>query len=379
MLIFLDRRATVAYAPAWNRRREGAVMDRSFAVWPLRAALAALLLAPSIGLALPQSTDQQNCINYMNKYGAKLGKDQNRGSVDCVKNAGRGNVTKLGIPPQAQTAQACLTNDVRGKIARDEERLADRDALRCLASPEQLPAFGYSGASATADGFRNAGLGIVASLFGANLDAAIVSYAADPDGARCQSDVLRYTTDLFYAMWKLALTAKRDALRGEHRVTGSNPDAPVASEADLEAELIAVVQADAKAKISKGAPEAPRQDHAAVHGRPDVRSGACFPGSCSGSPTLVDLASCTERVARGGFYQALAAADALSIDCDWTRQRLGRPLVRVGGAARARAEPTRLRPRRLVARPASRRSVSRPTSRSNCRRSRSTTARSTPS
>lgn len=296
-------------------------MDHPCRPWSRAGALAALLLVPSLGAALPLSSAQQTCVNDLNKYGSRLGKDQNRGSVDCVKNAGRGQTAKLGTPPQTQTAQACLTNDVRGKVARGEQKLADRDAVRCLATPP-LPAFGYTGAAATADGVRDAGLALVAGLFGPDLDAAIVPYATDPDGARCQSDVLRYTADLVYAIWKLALTAKRDALRGDDRLTGTNPDAPVGSAAELEAELIAAVQADAKGKIAKAVQKL--RDKTAQRCAPAQASiAAMFPGPCTGAPTLADLATCAEGVARGAFFQALAAADGLTIDCDLTDNGLG--------------------------------------------------------
>jgi uncharacterized protein (DUF1800 family) len=295
-------------------------MNRSNPLWP-RVVFVALLLAPAVGRGVALSPDQQSCVNYLNKYGARVGKSQNKASVDCVKNAGQGKLENLGIPPQAQTAQACLTNDVRGRIARDALKVQDRDADRCLESPEQLPSFGYAGATDTVDGFRNAGLGIVAGLFGPNLDAAIVSAVADADGARCQSDVLRYATDVFKAIWKVALTGKRDALRGVNRVTGTNPSAPVASAIDLEAELIAVVQADAKGKIAKAALKL--HDKAAQRCAATATTiGSMFPG-CTGATTPAGAADCGERLARGAFYQALASADALSIDCDWTDNGAG--------------------------------------------------------
>jgi Protein of unknown function (DUF1800) len=197
------------------------------------------LATPFAAGAAPQTSDQQGCINDVNNYGVRVAKSQNRADVDRVKNAGRGLAFRLGVPPQPQTAQACLTNDVRGRVAKDTVKLQDRETRSCLAEPGQLPGFGYSGSATAAAAARAAGLGIVAGLFGPDLDASIVLESADHDGARCQSDVLRYAGDLFYATWKEALTAKKNVLKGSARLAGSGP---VASATDLEAELIAVVR-----------------------------------------------------------------------------------------------------------------------------------------
>jgi hypothetical protein len=275
-------------------------------------ALAGALVIPAAVVAAPQSRQQQRCVTDMNKSGLRVAKSQNKASLACVKNAGRGLTFRLGVPPQAQTAQACLSNDVGGKIAKDTLKLQDREAKRCLTSPDQLPGFGYTGSVTVAAAARGAGLAIVSGLFGADLDAAIVDDGTDRDGARCQSEVLRYTADLYYAIWKEALSAKKNALKGAQRTTGSGP---VASAADLEAELIAVVQADAKGRIAKAATR--------LRDRTVQRCTAAltpvaqmFPGGCAGATTLPDLGACAEGVARGQFYQSLAAADGLSIDCD---------------------------------------------------------------
>src|SRR5262245_31598277 len=95
-------------------------MGGSRRAWPwVVLCLAEVLAAPIAGGAAPQTGDQQGCINDVNKYGVRVAKSQNRAAVDCVKNAGRGLTFRLGIPPQTQTAQVCLTNDVGGRVAKD--------------------------------------------------------------------------------------------------------------------------------------------------------------------------------------------------------------------------------------------------------------------
>src|SRR5262249_27244720 len=208
--------------------------------------------------------------------------------------------------------QACLTNDVGGKIAKETQKLEERDAKSCLETPEQLPGFGYTGAATIDAAERAAGLAVVAGLFGPDLDASIVSDDTDRDGARCQSDVLQYTGDLLYTIWKETLTAKKNALKGSNRVTGSGP---VSSAADLEAELIAVVQADARGKIAKAAQKL--RDKTALRCASALTPIAqLFRGACGTSASVAALGACAEGVARGQFFQSLAAADGLSIDCD---------------------------------------------------------------
>src|SRR5262249_42994842 len=168
------------------------------------AGLFVAVLAPRPGLAA-LSKDQQSCVNDMNKFGERVAKSQDGASLDCIKNAGRGIVFRLGIPPQAQTAQACLTNDVGSKVAKATAKLKERDTSKCRETPEQLPAFGYTGTAATDAAARAAALGVIAGLFGSDLDGAIVSDDVDQDGARCQSEVARYTTDLFETIWTEAL------------------------------------------------------------------------------------------------------------------------------------------------------------------------------
>src|SRR5262249_39100070 len=148
-------------------------------------------------------------------------------------------------------------------------------------------------------------------------DASIVSDDADPVGARCQSDLTRYTTDLFEDIWKEALKTKKNVLNGSGRLTGSDPDAPVGSAAELGAELVAAIQGDARGKIGKAALK--------LHDRTVQRCtgttapiAQMFRGSCGTAATPEDLAHCAEGMARGAFYQSLAGFDALTFDCDLT-------------------------------------------------------------
>src|SRR5262249_26585228 len=152
-----------------------------------------------------------------------------------------------------------------------------------------------SGAATTDGAARGAGLAIVAGVFGPGLGAALGSAGGGRGGGRCPYEKRRAPHDPFYAIWQEGLAAEENALKGSQRLTGTGP---VASATDLEAELIAVVQADAKGKIAKSATEL----HTKVAARcanAATSIAQMFPGGCSASATLDALASCAATVARG--------------------------------------------------------------------------------
>jgi len=275
-----------------------------------------------VAAAAPQTSAQQRCVNDINKAGARLARTQNKTNLRCLQDASAGLLSRLGVPPQAQTAQACLTNDVGERVAKDAAKVQTRDARSCLADPEQVPGFGYAGGVGVEAAGRAAGLAVVSRLFGPNLGAAVIPLSGDRDGARCQADVLHETNDLFYAIWKVALTAKRNALKGTSRLTGSNPKAPIVSAAELEAELVVAVQADAKGKIAREAEKLRDRAVQRCTAIPTLLPQA-FPGVCVAAADPAALGACAEGVARGVFHEMLAGADALSIDCDLTDDGAG--------------------------------------------------------
>src|SRR5262249_15876388 len=121
------------------------------------AGLVVAVLAPRPGLA-GLSKDQQSCVNDMNKFADPLPNSRAGPALDAPKTPGPAYSSGVETPPQAQTAQACLTNDVGGKVAKDTTKLQERDASKCLEAPEQPPAFGYTGTAATDTAARAAAL-----------------------------------------------------------------------------------------------------------------------------------------------------------------------------------------------------------------------------
>jgi len=207
------------------------------------------MLGAGAGVNAAQTSDQQSCINEMNKRGSLVVKEQGKNDYGCVRDAGRGNLDKLGVPPQPQTAQACLTNDVRGKVAKRVGDVSARESVRCLAAPEQLPSIAYTNAFTVGGAATAAARGVAADVFGPSLDAAIVSDDADSDGAKCQQEVIKRADAVLDTLWKEALAHKKDVLRGDDRLTGV-AGTPINTDADLSVETIAYVAADPRGKIA---------------------------------------------------------------------------------------------------------------------------------
>ena len=242
------------------------------------------------------SKDQQKCVNALNKNGAKVAKTQNKENAKCVKDAGKGNVAD---------AQACLTADLGGKVAKAEQKTIDQEATKCLVP---LPDFGMTSSGVVNQAAIDEALGIASDLFGTNLTAAIVSKELDKVGATCQAEIIKNTNKVFDTKWKRALKGKKNALKGK--------DGPQAlSSQALELAVIGFVEADANGKIMKVASKL-AQKVSDKCGGAVTPIATLFPGVCSGSANLAELAACAERAAECRFCRSLNASDAFSADCD---------------------------------------------------------------
>jgi hypothetical protein len=242
----------------------------------------------------------------MNRASVSVGKAQGRESSKCVKLAARGATDKLGIPPQTQTAQACLTNDVKGRVQRKVNRLADRDASKCLAEPQQLPDFGYVGTLGAVAAVLVESLGLTAELFGSDLDAALVLKDQDKVGAKCQEIAHRWTYKVFDTVTKEVEKSVNDFLRGK-----TLPHAD--STPTLSSAARNVMEADPKGRIARAERRLADKIERVCQG--DLTG--LFPGTCSGGAgTALDLAECANEAARCRSCKAAEGFGALTLDCE---------------------------------------------------------------
>jgi len=265
--------------------------------------------------ALPQSRDQRGCLDDMNKRGYEVAREQGKANHACVRDAAAGAVSRLGTPPQVQTAQACLSNDVKGRVAKRLDTLADREVKSCLSEPGQLPGFAYTGAGTVGTAAVAGSRALMAALFGSNLDAAVVRTAVDRDGAACQADVVRYANKLHDTVWKEALSHQRDVLSGKDRLLTASPT-PIAGALELQAEVETYVERDPRGRIARATEtllaRAERRCAEASTPLPLL-----FPGGCP-TTDVTALASCAAGRARAQFFAAFDAFDDLAVDCDRT-------------------------------------------------------------
>jgi arylsulfatase A-like enzyme len=266
-----------------------------------------------LALAAPQTTLQQRCLNDVDTRGSLVWKAQGKVIDTCLRDVAAGHADRLGVPPQPQTAQACPENDRQEKAAKSLDALADVDAARCLAIPAQRPDFAYTGAAVVGPAALVAARGLAGDVFGPDLDVALVTATEDVLGTRCQQEVMKRTTAVATAMWKLALAHRKAVLAGKNRRTGSGP---VADAGELAAELVAAVTADDQGTVAKAAAKL-ASGAAARCAAAATPLAALFPGACAASAGAPDeLAACATSRAKARFWESLATFDALDIACD---------------------------------------------------------------
>ncbi len=273
--------------------------------------LQAVLVARIASLAAPApaavSMDQQNCINKLNKDGAKVAMTQGKENTGCVKAAGKGKL------PIMQTADQCLEADAKGKLNKAETKTESDFTDRCTADP---PAFGIPGGS-TAETINQAATGqslaLVDDIFGNLLESAIISCDDDKDGCKCQQTVVKGYEKLAATKIKQFVKCKKNALK-----EGKEPVlAGAASAAELALCVDDVgttdsIAGDGKQKIQK---KITKLGESIDKKCASVDTASALPGLCAGL-TSTNLRDCIDRRVECRVCLTLNAMDDLSVDCD---------------------------------------------------------------
>jgi hypothetical protein len=255
-----------------------------------------------------QRRPQRRCLNSLAEAGAAVARAQARDAGACLHAFARGRINRLGRDAQPRTAEACLTNDVDGNVARALMSTLVRDAQRCQARPEQLPDFAYRGGGPVNGAARSQTAALVEDLFGPNLDAVLVSKDVAPASAACQKGVVEASEDVLDTGVRLAVRSKRRALRGM-----AQP--PVQSAAQLELALLDDFARDKRKRLTRARERLQRTLGERCVG---VESSlpTLFPGVCSAATNLAELSDCADRAALCRLCQAQNAMDGLALDCD---------------------------------------------------------------
>jgi pimeloyl-ACP methyl ester carboxylesterase len=261
------------------------------------ALLSALLWA---GAALGQlDSDQQKCLNTLNKDVAKLAATQGKENAGCLKRATHGTLES------GQTADACLLADGKGKIADLQARIADDYAELCAATP---PPIGLpSGTVAAIDGTvpRDQSLSLLADIFGASLTTAAIDCDADSTACGCQYAVAQNYEKLAKTAFKVFTKCKKTGLK-----TGST-SATIENCID-DPGTVESILSDSKQKIAK---RVAKLTDAIAKKCPGVNTAVALPGLCAGR-TGAALADCLNERVQCRVCLTLNLVDNVAADCD---------------------------------------------------------------
>jgi hypothetical protein len=259
------------------------------------SAVGLLFLVGASGAFGQQSKGQQKCLNKLNKDGAVVAKEQGKGDIGCLKDAGTGKLT--------DSAQSCLTADAKGKVQKKKSKTTADDAASC----GTLPTFGYTGAVTTNASAVQGELNLAADIFGANLDAAVLTCKPIKAGCRCQQAVLGNVETLVGTKLAEFVTCKKTALKG-----GATSAAALSACVDA-AGTPGSIAADTKGKILKAVTKLNASIGKSCD-TPGVTAGA-FPGTCTGT-TGTALGSCLDARVECRVCQTINQIDGLFVDCD---------------------------------------------------------------
>lgn len=143
----------------------------------LSAFLTLFLVGAVVAPTASAATAEEKCINALNKDFWKAASAQGKENASCMRDAQTG---KLG----ATTAQDCLTLDRKGKVDKAIVKAFVDDLNKCAVPPSFGPLDGQTGAERAVE----KELTTMESLFGANLDAALLP---GKDAQNCQFKTLK--------------------------------------------------------------------------------------------------------------------------------------------------------------------------------------------
>tara|TARA_B100000315_G_scaffold185691_1_gene174850 strand:- start:55 stop:963 length:909 start_codon:yes stop_codon:yes gene_type:complete len=231
-----------------------------------------------------QTRKQQKCINDLNKAGSKVSKTQGKINAGCVKDTGK---------DKESDPASCVTADGKGKLAKAKAKTVKAAERSCTETPD----FGFAGSTAVNDSASGQELGLLTDVFGASLNASVLT-GADRTGAYCQAAAAKTYEKIMAAKLKVFLKCKKNGLKSGY----------INSRARLE-ECFDQIIADPRGKIAKTI--------AKLDKTMDRKCGDylvdAFPGTCEGES---EFAQCVDRLVECRVCKMLNAMDDLSENCD---------------------------------------------------------------
>ncbi len=255
--------------------------------------VSALALAPTLVKAQALSRDQQLCTRAFDKDFAKTVGAHAKVVSSCMKNFAKGRLVG--------SAQACLGSDSRGKFSAAKHKAARDYAQLCSGTGSDggalLAPYGVGLPGRAALAASTLGAELAARMFGADLDLALVTGAADKATSRCQQSVAKDAGKCRKAKLKAYHRCKAKGLKGGS-ITGASG-------------LEACIGDDAKGKVARACGANSRLAKDVTQRCAGVNLVQAFP-AC----TTPDLYTCVEREVECMACLAIDEADDLNRDCD---------------------------------------------------------------
>jgi cysteine-rich repeat protein len=154
-----------------------------------------------------QNSGQQKCLNKSSGSARKVATSTLKNSADCLKRAASGTL------PMGTTAEACLIQDLGGKIEKARAKTSGQVSKNC--GPASLPDFGYTDAATLNDSHELEAVGFVPDCFGPDLDAALAGPLASDTKAKCTSGALGASGKVADALLKTWLSCLKSGLKNE--------------------------------------------------------------------------------------------------------------------------------------------------------------------
>ncbi len=249
-------------------------------------ACALVLTVSTSAFAQVLSNSDQTCVNALNKAGQKVGASQGKDNTSCIKDDGNG---KLGV----LTADDCLTEDRKGKVAKAELKTGDSETKKC----SSVPPYGKTNAATVNTAAKGEELSLVFDVFGPTLDTVILT---DSDGKACQATVSK-TYEKYAATYvKEYNSCKKTRMK----------DGTIMNEPGMEACL----GVDAKGKITKASDKMlDGLDKKCV----GVTLATAFPGECVAAAGANNtFRDCVRAAATCHMCLAVNDMDAIARGCD---------------------------------------------------------------
>jgi len=268
----------------------------------IAAALVMVAVSATGAGAQVQSKDQQACINGLNSAAAKVGIQQGRENIACLKDALDGELTT--------TVQACLIADRKGKLAALEGKTLATETKKCA---DEAPDFAHTNGSVANQAARMGRLRLFNDLL---TDGGLIPCGTSKDSCQCQLKVAKRAEGLLKLKHQLFVGCKKEALKGG--VSTALEIAGCVNDAGRAGSLAA----DSGGKVAKAVTKLVDLVEKECD-EPGVTLAAFASSAVCSGLQGASLANCIDQEAKCRVCQTVKAIDDLVVDCDLFDDGLG--------------------------------------------------------